>query len=112
MKSSDGLFKEIKTSLLGLNDQRILDQFEAFMKQGHAFSPSTRVTYVAILSTTGPESSTTIISHIPSLTPLATSFETPISEVIHIDEITHIFLVEMYPSSLFFNKKRKYIVKK
>jgi hypothetical protein len=31
LKSSDGLFKEIKTSLLGLNDKKILSQFEAFM---------------------------------------------------------------------------------
>jgi hypothetical protein len=39
LKSSDGLFKEIKTSLLGLNDQQILTQFEAFMNQGQVFSP-------------------------------------------------------------------------
>jgi hypothetical protein len=90
LKSSDGLFKEIKTSLLGLNDQQILAHFEAFMKHGQVFPPSTPVTYVVISSTTGPESSTAIISPIPSLTPLATNFETPSSEVIHIDELTPI----------------------
>jgi hypothetical protein len=37
MKSSKGLFKEIKKSLLGMNDQQILTQFEAFMNQGQAF---------------------------------------------------------------------------
>jgi hypothetical protein len=41
-----------------------------------------------------------------------TSFETPSSEVVHIDEITPNFPEEMPPSSFFFNKKRKAIVKK
>jgi len=79
VKSSEGLFKEIKTSLLGLNDQQILTQFEAFMNQGQAFPYSTLVTSASTPSTTGPESSTTIISHTPSLTPLVTSFGTPSS---------------------------------
>jgi hypothetical protein len=73
--SSNGLFKEIKTSMLGLHDQHILAHFEYFMKQGQGFSPSTPVTYVDILRTTGPKISSTIISPIPPFTPLVTSFE-------------------------------------
>jgi hypothetical protein len=33
VKSSEGLFKDIKTSMLGLNDNQIFTQFEAFMNQ-------------------------------------------------------------------------------
>jgi hypothetical protein len=91
VKSSEGLFKEIKTSLLGLNDQQILTQFEAFMNQGQFFPHSTPVTSTSTPSTTGPESSTTIISPIPSLTPLATSFGTPSSELVHVNDLTPIF---------------------
>jgi hypothetical protein len=108
---SEGLFKEIKTSLLGLNDQQILTQFEAFMNQGQVFPHSTPVTSAGTPSTTGLESSTTIISLIPSLTPLATSFGTPSSELIHVDDLTHILPEEMSPSSFSFNKKHKFIVR-
>jgi len=52
-KSSNGLFKEIKTSLLGINDQQILSQFETFMNQGQFFPHSTLVTSAAIPNTTG-----------------------------------------------------------
>ena len=86
MKSSDGLFKEIKASFLGLNNQQILAQFESFMNQGQVFSHSTPVTSVGTPSTTGPKISTAIISPIPSLTPLVTNLE-----VVHIDELTPIF---------------------
>jgi hypothetical protein len=82
------------------------------MKKGQSFSPSTLVTSATILRTIGPEISTTIISPIPSLTPLATSFGTPSSEVVHINKITPILHEEMPPSSFFFKKKRKAIVKK
>jgi hypothetical protein len=82
------------------------------MNQGQVFPHSTPVTSVGTPSTTGPESSTTIISPIPSLTPLETSFGTPSSEVVHIDELTPILPKEMPPSSLFFIKKQKAIVKK
>jgi hypothetical protein len=82
------------------------------MNKGQIFPHSTPVTYVGIASTTSPEISTAIISHIPSLTPLATSFVTPSLESIHIDELTPILPKEMPPSSFFFNKKRKAIVKK
>jgi hypothetical protein len=112
LKSSNGLFKEIKKSLLRLHDQHILSHFESVMRKGQIFTPSTIVTSADIPSTTGPESSTTIISLIPSLTPLATSFETPCSEVVHIDELTPIFPEEIPPSSFFFNKKMKAIVNK
>jgi hypothetical protein len=81
--------------MLGLNDQHILSHFEDFMKQGKVFPPSTLVTFAAIPSTIGLESYTAIICHIPSLTPLVTNFETPSSEVVHIDEITHIFHEEI-----------------
>jgi hypothetical protein len=111
-KSSEGLFKEIKSSLLGLNDQQILAQFEAFMNQGQVVPHSTPATPVGTPNTTGPENSTTIISPIPSLTPLQTSFGTPSSELIHVDDLTPILPEEMPPSSFFFNKKQKSIVKR
>jgi hypothetical protein len=111
-KSSNGLFKDIKKSLLSLHDQHILSHFEACMKKGHIFSFSTPVTSTAIISTTVLENSTTIISPIPSLTPIVTSFGNPSSEVVHVDDITPILPKEMLPSSFFFNKKHKAIVKK
>jgi len=82
------------------------------MNKGQIFPHSTPVTYAGIPSTTSPEISTAIISHIPSLTPLATSFVTPSLESIHIDELTPILPKEMPPSSFFFNKKRKAIVRR
>jgi hypothetical protein len=41
-----------------------------------------------------------------------TSFGTPSSEIVHVDDITPIFPEEMPPSSFFFNKKHKAIVNK
>jgi hypothetical protein len=111
-KSSEGLFKEIETSLSGLNDQQILAQFEDFMNHGQIFPHSTPATLVGTPNTTIPESSTTIISHIPSLTPLRTRFGTPSSELIHVDDLTPILPEEIPPSSFFFKKKWKSIVKK
>jgi hypothetical protein len=53
-----------------------------------------------------------IISLIPSLTPLATSFGTPSSKLVHVDDITPIFPEEMSPSSFFLKLKHKSIVKR
>jgi hypothetical protein len=90
VKSSVELFNKIKTSLLGISDPQILTEFEAVMNQGQAFVYSTPVTYASTSSTTGPEKSTAIISPIPSLTPLETSFGTPSSELIHVNDLTPI----------------------
>jgi hypothetical protein len=52
------------------------------------------------------------MSPITSLTPLQTSFGNPnTTELIHVDDLTPIFPEEMSPSSLFFIKKQKSIVK-
>jgi hypothetical protein len=82
------------------------------MKHGHAFPPSSPVTTIVTPSVTSLENSIVLVSSIPSVTPLSTSFEVPSSELIHLDELTPIFPDKMPPSSLFFNKKRKYIIRK
>jgi hypothetical protein len=112
LNNTDALFKHIKASMPGLNDQQLLASLEAFMKHGHAFPPSSPVTTTVTPSVTSPEKSTALISPIPSVTPLSTSFEVPSSEVIHLDELTPILPEEMPPSSFFFNKKRKAIIRK
>ena len=82
------------------------------MKYAHASPPSSSVTTTVTPSLTSAEKSIAIISPIPSVTPLSNSFEVPSSKVIHLDKLTPISPEEMPPSSLFFNKKRKYIIRK
>jgi hypothetical protein len=64
-------------SIPGKNEQELLASFEAFMKQGHNFPLSFPNTETPVKNTTNQEGSTALISPIPSLTPLATSFELP-----------------------------------
>jgi hypothetical protein len=112
VKNTDVLSKEVKTSILGKHDHKLLVSFEYFMKHGHAFPLSSSTTTTVIQSVTSPGKSTALTSPIPLLTSIATSFEVPSLEVIHIDELTPILPEEMPPSSLFFNKKIKSIIRK
>jgi hypothetical protein len=98
--------------MLGLNDQELLASLEAFMKDDHASPPSSPVTTTITPNVTSAKKSTALISPIPLVTPLSTSFEVPSSEVIHLDKLTPILPKEMPPSSFFFNKKRKAIIRK
>jgi hypothetical protein len=111
-KNPEELFKKINTSMLNKKEQEMLASFEAFMKQGHTFPFSPSATTYVVPIITSPEKSTALTSTILSLTPITTSFETPSSEAICIDELTPILPEEMPPSSLFFNKKRRAIVKR
>ena len=97
MKNTYVLSKEVKTSIPGNHDQKLLASFEAFMKHGHDFPLSSPTTTIVIQSVTSPEKSTALTSPIPLLTPIATSFEVPSLEVIHIDELTPIIPEEMPP---------------
>jgi hypothetical protein len=111
-KNPEELIKNVNTPMLGKKDQEMLASFEAFMKQGHAFPFSPSTTTFVVPSVTSPEKSTALTSTILSLTPITTSFETPSSEAIHIDELTPILPEEMPPSSFFFNKKRRAIIRR
>jgi hypothetical protein len=112
LNNRDALFKHIKASMPGLNDQELLASLKVFMKDDHGSPPSSPVTTTVTPSLTSAEKSTAIISPIPSVTPISTSFDVPSSEVIHLDELTPISPEEMPPSSFFFNKKRKAIIRK
>jgi hypothetical protein len=72
-------------SIPGKSDQELLTSFEAFMKHGHNFPLSLSNTETPVKDTTNQGESTALISPIPSLTPLETSFDLPCSEVINID---------------------------
>jgi hypothetical protein len=108
LNNTNALFKHIKASMLGLNDQELLDSLENFIKYDHASPPSSQVTP----SATSSEKSTALISPVPSVTPLSTNFEVPSFEFIHLDELTPIFHEDMPPYNLFFNRKIKYIIRK
>ena len=112
LNNKDALFKQIKASMPGLNNKDLLDSLEVFMKYDHASPPSSPITTTVTPSLTSAEKSTAIISPIPLVTPISTNFEVPSSKVIHLDELTPIFPVEIPPSSLFFNKKIKSIIRK
>jgi hypothetical protein len=99
-------------SIPGKNEQELLASFEAFMKKGHTFPLSLPNTETPVKDTTNQEGSTALTSPIPSLTPLATSSELPGSEVINIDDLTPIKPEDMPSSNLFFNKKRKAIIRR
>jgi hypothetical protein len=81
------------------------------MKKGHDFPLSFPNTETLVKDTTNQGGSTVLISPIPYLTPLATSFDLPCSMVINIDEMTPIELENIPSSYLFFNKKRKSIIR-
>ena len=104
LNNTYALFKQIKASILGLNDHHLLASLEAFMKHGHVFPPSSPVTTTVTPSVTSPEKSTAIISPIPSVTPISTSFDVPSFEVVHLDELTPISPQEMPPSNFFLRK--------
>jgi hypothetical protein len=97
-------------SIPGKSDQELLASFEAFMKHGHNFPLSLSNTETPVKDVTNQGESTAFISPIPSLTPLATSFDLPCSEVINIDDLTPIEPEDMPSSYFFFNKKRKAII--
>jgi len=75
------------------------------MNRDQVVPHSTPATSTGTPNTTGREHSTTIISHIASLTPLQISFGNPNFELIYVSDLTPIFPEEMSPSSFFFNKK-------
>jgi hypothetical protein len=58
------------------------------------------------------QTSTKIGSPIQSVTPLQFSRGNPIAKVVFIGDLTPILVVEMPPSELFFNKKRRVVVNK
>jgi hypothetical protein len=99
-------------SIPGKSDQELLALFEAFMKHGHNFPLLLSNTETPVKDVTNQGESTALISPIPSLTPLATSFDLPCSEVINIDDLTPIEPEDMPSSDLFFNKKRKAIIRR
>jgi hypothetical protein len=111
-KRSDTLSKDAIISIPGKYEKKLLASFEAFMNHEHTFPLSSSNTETLVKYATKPEGSTTLSSPIPSLTPLATSFELHGSDIINIDDLTPIQLEEMPPSNLFFNKKRKVIIRK
>ena len=82
------------------------------MNQGKFFPHSTLATPIGTPDTIGQEHSTTIMSPITSLTHLQTSFGNPNFELTYVGDLTPISPEEMPPSSFFFNKKRKAIVKR
>jgi hypothetical protein len=82
------------------------------MNHEHNFPLSFLNSETPAKNATNQEESTALISPIPSLTPLATSYELSSSEVINIDEITPIDPEDIPSSNLFFNKKRKAITRR
>jgi hypothetical protein len=111
-KNTDTLSKDAIISVPGKDEKKLLASFEAFMKHGHTFPLSFPNTETPVKDATNPEGSTALSSPIPSLTPLATSSELPGSEVINIDDLTPIQPEEIPSSNLFFNKKRKAIIRR
>jgi hypothetical protein len=114
-KNSNTLSKDEKIagiSIPGKGDQELLTSFEAFMKHGHNFPLSISNTETPVKDTTNQGESTALITPIPSLTPLETCFDLPCSEVINIDDLKPIEPEDMPSSDLFFNKKRKAIIRR
>jgi hypothetical protein len=114
-KNANTLSKDeiiIVISILGKNVPKLLALFETFMKQGHTFPLLWPNTKNPMKNVTNPEGSTALISPIPSLTPLETSFALLGSKVINIDDLTLIQSEEMPSSNLFFNNKSKAITRR
>jgi hypothetical protein len=82
------------------------------MCPGQVVPHSTPATPTSTPNTTGQEPSTEISSPITYLTPLQTNFGNTSSELTFVSDLTPILTEEMPPSNLFFNKKRKSIVKR
>jgi hypothetical protein len=97
-------------SILGKTDQELLALFEAFMKHMHNFPLLFSNTETPVKDFTNPGEFDALTSTIPSLTPLATSFDLPCLKVININELTPIELEDIPSSDLFFNNKRKDII--
>jgi hypothetical protein len=102
----------IGISILGKSDQESLTLFEDFMKHGHNFPLLLSKSETHMKDVRNQWGSTALISPIPSLTPLATSYDLPCSKVINIDDLTPIEPKDMPSSDLFFNKKRKVIIQR
>jgi len=100
----------LKASLSSPLGPQAMTRIEAFLKQGHATSPSTP--NKPVTNTIEQQLSTEIGNSIISLTPLQSSFKNPSSKVIFIDYITPISVEEMPPSVFFFSKKRRAIIKR
>jgi hypothetical protein len=82
------------------------------MKHGHVFPQITSNTETPLKYISTQGESTALTSPIPSLTPLASSFEIHGSEVVNVEDMTPIEPEEMPSSDFFFNKKRKSIVQR
>jgi hypothetical protein len=57
LNNRDALFKHIKASMPGLNDQELLASLEAFMKDDHASPPSSPITTTVTPSLTSANTS-------------------------------------------------------
>jgi hypothetical protein len=86
--------------------------FKAFMKHGHVFPQISSNTKTPLKDIYTQGKSTTITSHIPSLTHIPSSFELHGSKVVNVEDLKPIEPEEMPSSDLFFNKKRKDIVQR
>jgi hypothetical protein len=108
--SKDAIITRI--SIPSKSDQEFLALFKSFMKHGHNFPPLFPNTETPMKYFTNQEEFVALISPIPSLTPLETSSDLPSSEVINIDDLTPIEPEDVTSSDLFFNKKRKAIIRR
>jgi len=82
------------------------------MKHGHNFPLLLSNIETLVKDVTNQGESVALISPIPYLTPLETSYDFLCSEVINIDGVTPIEPEDMPSSNLFFNKKRKAIIRR
>ena len=82
------------------------------MKHGLNFPQLFSNTETPMKDVTTQGESNALANPIPSLTPLATSSDLPCSKVINIDDLTPIKPEDMPSSNLFFNKKRKAIIRR
>jgi hypothetical protein len=92
--------------------QETLAMFEYFKKHGHVFPQMTSNTENPLKDVTTQGASTALASPIPSLNPLASSFEIHGTEVINVEYMTPIEPKELSSSEFFFSKKRKAIVQR
>jgi hypothetical protein len=98
------------TTLKNPSSDQAKTQAEALIKKGEEQPPFTPGKSITIQSGTFP--STEVGSPIQYITPLQSNRGNPSTELVFIEYLTPISIEEIPPSNIFFNKKRKVVVKR